>query len=376
MAKHLYKFIFLVILTFVLAQFLNFYKFANSPEILLSPSTDQGSNYIKIQSPQDGSTICPPYNFEVVAEKATQVKMMLNNIYYPLQKNNSGTWTKTLDQISSDATGLNNRSVTVNFIASFGTYSSPISASTTFIANQVCSSTNPPTSDIIQTPSSNTTPISETTNQKPKTTTPSKPTTQQSTASNPDITKPDTTKNEPIITRPESMKTEGQLNTIKIASSVEQPVKIEEVKNVDGHPTSEGTTSKHILFKGKAKPNSIVTLYIFSDPIVVTIKADKNGDWQYTLDKPLERGDHKAYIVIQDEKTQELIRSEVKSFTISKARAFSNLNDIEGSKSLILADPFESLFMRYIYYVLFLVALAIIFIFVFNAIKHKKTAHE
>ena len=36
-------------------------------------------------------------------------------------------------------------------------------------------------------------------------------------------------------------------------------------------------------------------MYIYSTPIVVTIKTDSNGEWQYLLDKELENGNHTVY---------------------------------------------------------------------------------
>jgi hypothetical protein len=51
-----------------------------------------------------------------------------------------------------------------------------------------------------------------------------------------------------------------------------------------------------VSFKGWALPNSFVTLYIYSTPIVVTVKTDNTGEWTYTLDKELEDGDHTMYV--------------------------------------------------------------------------------
>lgn len=51
-----------------------------------------------------------------------------------------------------------------------------------------------------------------------------------------------------------------------------------------------------ILFKGQALPNSFVTLYIYSTPIMVTVKANSSGEWQYVLNKELPKGDHLIYV--------------------------------------------------------------------------------
>jgi hypothetical protein len=54
------------------------------------------------------------------------------------------------------------------------------------------------------------------------------------------------------------------------------------------------------LFKGKALPNSFVKVYLFSDPIVVTVKTDDQGNWSYILDKTLPDGAHTAYVAMVD----------------------------------------------------------------------------
>ena len=55
------------------------------------------------------------------------------------------------------------------------------------------------------------------------------------------------------------------------------------------------TPKKEITLKGQALPNSFITLYIYSTPIMVTVKTNSNGEWQYTLDKELENGKHTVY---------------------------------------------------------------------------------
>ena len=55
------------------------------------------------------------------------------------------------------------------------------------------------------------------------------------------------------------------------------------------------TETKAVVLKGQALPNSFITIYIYSTPIIVTVKTDSNGEWQYTLDKELENGDHTVY---------------------------------------------------------------------------------
>lgn len=58
--------------------------------------------------------------------------------------------------------------------------------------------------------------------------------------------------------------------------------------------------SQSVTFSGRALPNSFVTLYIFSTPVVVTVKADTSGSWTYTLDTELPDGGHELYVATVD----------------------------------------------------------------------------
>ncbi|MEK9177005.1 MAG: Ig-like domain-containing protein, partial [Patescibacteria group bacterium] len=57
---------------------------------------------------------------------------------------------------------------------------------------------------------------------------------------------------------------------------------------------------EEVTFAGRGLPNGFVTLYIFSTPVVVTVKADISGAWSYTLDTELPDGSHELYVAIVD----------------------------------------------------------------------------
>jgi len=63
-----------------------------------------------------------------------------------------------------------------------------------------------------------------------------------------------------------------------------------------GSSTPTIPEEKVLVFTGTAIPNSFVTLYIYSTPIVVTVKTDNEGEWVYALDRELENGDHTMYV--------------------------------------------------------------------------------
>jgi hypothetical protein len=68
--------------------------------------------------------------------------------------------------------------------------------------------------------------------------------------------------------------------------------KVERVTRTDG-----GAATR---ISGKGTPNSFLTLYVYSDPIVVIVKTDADGNWSYELDRDLEDGNHEVYVAVTD----------------------------------------------------------------------------
>lgn len=83
---------------------------------------------------------------------------------------------------------------------------------------------------------------------------------------------------------------------------------------------SSGKNVQTLKFSGKAKPRSIVMIYIFSDPLIITTTSDENGNWQYTLEDPLVPGKHEVYTVI-NKGDGTYRRSDPLAFLISTASA-------------------------------------------------------
>lgn len=106
--------------------------------------------------------------------------------------------------------------------------------------------------------------------------------------------------------------------------------KIEKVANTKNAATQIGLT-----FTGKATPNTIITLLIYSNPIVVTVKTDANGTWSYTLEQPLDPGKHAVYAVTPSGGST--VRSEVFNFFIAPGFAASVNN-----QSLTLSSAQEN----------------------------------
>lgn len=72
------------------------------------------------------------------------------------------------------------------------------------------------------------------------------------------------------------------------------------VQAVEHAVSTTDPTKSVIRLSGKGAPNRLITLYIYSDPIIVTVKTDAEGNWVYDLDKELPDGDHEVYVAVTD----------------------------------------------------------------------------
>lgn len=108
-------------------------------------------------------------------------------------------------------------------------------------------------------------------------------------------------------------------------------VQLAEIKQ-DTQTEDNQTYGGKIKFSGKGLPDSTVTIYIFSDPIVVTTKTDANGDWIYEMNKPLTGEKHTAYATVKNS-SGNLVRSEVFDFTVIAAETDINRPLLNESKT-------------------------------------------
>jgi len=89
--------------------------------------------------------------------------------------------------------------------------------------------------------------------------------------------------------------------------------------------------------RGKALPNSFVTLYIFSTPTVVTVKTDNDGSFVYTFERELEDGEHEVYAAVTDNTGAIVAHSRPFKF-IKQAEAFTPVGSNEAVNTVTLAD--------------------------------------
>jgi uncharacterized repeat protein (TIGR02543 family) len=109
--------------------------------------------------------------------------------------------------------------------------------------------------------------------------------------------------------------------------------KVELVSSADG--------KKHLKLTGKGLPNRFVTVYIHSDPIVLTVETDADGNWSYTLNKELENGDHEVYVAMTDSSGKISEKSEPLAF-IKTAEAVTIIPPAQAAAANRAKSPVEA----------------------------------
>lgn len=103
------------------------------------------------------------------------------------------------------------------------------------------------------------------------------------------------------------------------------------------------------IISGKALPNSFVTLYVFSTPIVVTVKTDADGSWNYRFDKEIEDGEHQVYIGVTDNAGKLVAKSNPFTF-IKQAEAFTGANAAANAETVPAPVGEKTLIGEYMIY--------------------------
>ena len=85
---------------------------------------------------------------------------------------------------------------------------------------------------------------------------------------------------------------ENPKETGEVKDDLLEVVNVETIETVD--------ENKGLKISGKALPDTYVTIYIYSDPIVLTVKTDSDGNWSYVLEDPVEEGTHEVYVAVTD----------------------------------------------------------------------------
>lgn len=111
---------------------------------------------------------------------------------------------------------------------------------------------------------------------------------------------------------------------LKVASVEALPIPVRQASDATTTtPTLPVATSTiGLKITGTALPNSFATLYIFSTPIIVTVKTNEEGAFEYRFEKELEDGEHNVYVGITDNAGRVVAKSQPLRF-IKEAQAIT-----------------------------------------------------
>lgn len=128
---------------------------------------------------------------------------------------------------------------------------------------------------------------------------------------------------------------------------------------------------KFLHFVGKAYPNTSVIITINSQPLVMTVQSDEQGNWIYTLEKPLEPGKHEVYVEV--ERDGKIEKNGPYPFTIAKAQASP---ENPNGESLELVSPTNKAIINYIYLVSLAVVVAILVMAIIYLFRKKSRLNK
>lgn len=97
--------------------------------------------------------------------------------------------------------------------------------------------------------------------------------------------------------------------------------------------TLDETETVQTVVRGRALPNSFVTLYIFSTPTIVTVRTESDGSFEYTFSKELEDGEHEVFVALTDNAGSVVATSEPFTF-VKEAQAFTPVDALATEETL------------------------------------------
>lgn len=99
-----------------------------------------------------------------------------------------------------------------------------------------------------------------------------------------------------------------------------------QVEAIGTTSVSSGARTTGVL-RGTALPNTTIRLFIYSNPVVVTLETNADGTWEYQFDTELEDGEHEVYVALTDGVGQVVARSNPFRFA-KTAQAFSPIDRV------------------------------------------------
>lgn len=109
----------------------------------------------------------------------------------------------------------------------------------------------------------------------------------------------------------------------------EDLLSVNSVDAVDSLPDESASSLTFAKISGRAVPGSLVTLYIYSTPIMVTVKTSNDGTFEYLFEKELEDGEHEVYVALTNTEGAVIAKSNAFRF-VKQAEAFSVTDEASG----------------------------------------------
>lgn len=91
---------------------------------------------------------------------------------------------------------------------------------------------------------------------------------------------------------------------------------------------AERVATEGLRLSGTTVPNVEVTLYIYSEPIVATVRSDLSGRWEYTVRQPLPPGNHAIYAKAADRQGNATPVVQIGSITVVNSAQAAEINRI------------------------------------------------
>jgi hypothetical protein len=154
----------------------------------------------------------------------------------------------------------------------------------------------------------------------------------------------------------------------------EDMLQIESVSPIISIDTESTSTKVYTEIRGRAVPKSLVTLYIYSTPIMVTVRADADGTFVYVYEKDLDDGDHEVYVALTTTEGDVVVKSPVFQF-IREAQAF-NSPDSGNGDSLVPATAGTPITKNPYFIVISITLLIVSFVFFLLGFKSNRKPDE
>jgi len=130
-------------------------------------------------------------------------------------------------------------------------------------------------------------------------------------------------------------------------------------------------TKNNYFISGKAIPDTVLTLYIYSDlPVIATVRTDEYGNWNYEFNKTLIDGEHEVYVALNDNTGKIIDKSEPLSFFIKEAKAVS-VKDFVSAKAIGQPAESEKILNVYVYFAIAAIIFGVLIFVYFLLLKRK-----